>query len=130
MNQISVARLFEEKRDAFELEQLTDSLESKVPITVSDINRPGLAMAGYVENFLSERVQVIGETEIGLLATYDEEMNGVVDMGVPMTGMLRSLARRRSPAGTARSLATTMQGTWNVNSRSRAVCARCGIWSS
>jgi HPr kinase/phosphorylase len=39
---------------------------------VSDINRPGLAMAGYVENFLSERVQVIGETEIGLLASYDE----------------------------------------------------------
>jgi HPr kinase/phosphorylase len=73
MNQISVARLFEEMRDAFELEQLNGSLESAVPITVSDINRPGLAMAGYVENFLSERIQVIGETEIGLLGSFDEK---------------------------------------------------------
>lgn len=69
MNQISVNRLFEDKRDAFELELLTDNLDSKVPVTVSDINRPGLAMAGYVGNFLSERIQVIGETEIGLLAS-------------------------------------------------------------
>jgi len=73
MQRISVLRLFEEKRDAFEFEQLTATLESRVPITVSDINRPGLAMAGYTENFLSERIQVIGETEIGLLASYSPE---------------------------------------------------------
>lgn len=73
MNQISVARLFQDRQVAFELEQLTQSLESDVPVTVSDINRPGLAMAGYTENFLSERVQVIGETEIGLLASYSPE---------------------------------------------------------
>ena len=30
-------------------------------------------MAGYTENFLSERIQVIGETEIGLLASYTEK---------------------------------------------------------
>jgi HPr kinase/phosphorylase len=73
MNEIAVARLFEDRRDAFELEQLTETLESEVPITVSDINRPGLAMAGYTENFLSERIQVVGETEIGLLASYDRQ---------------------------------------------------------
>jgi len=72
MNRITVAHLFEEKLDAFEFERLTASLDSKVAITVSDINRPGLAMAGYVGNFLSERIQVIGETEIGLLASYTE----------------------------------------------------------
>jgi len=72
MNQIPVGRLFEERRSAFEFEQLSGSLDSPVPITVSDINRPGLAMAGYTENFLSERIQVVGETEIGLLASYTE----------------------------------------------------------
>jgi len=72
MNQITVSQLYHDRREALELEQLTDFLESKVPITVSDINRPGLAMAGYTENFLSERIQVVGETEIGLLASYSE----------------------------------------------------------
>ncbi len=72
MNQISVARLYEERKDAFEFEKLTASLESRVPITVSDINRPGLAIAAYTQNFLSERIQVVGETEIGLLASYSE----------------------------------------------------------
>jgi HPr kinase/phosphorylase len=73
MNQISVSRLFDDRKAAFGLEQLTSTLESDVPITVSDINRPGLAMAGYSENFLSERIQVVGETEIGLLASYSPE---------------------------------------------------------
>ena len=72
MSHLAVGRLFEEKRDSFEFELLNESLESSVPVTVSDINRPGLAMAGYVQNFLSERVQVIGETEIGLLASYSQ----------------------------------------------------------
>ncbi|HET9233045.1 MAG TPA: HPr(Ser) kinase/phosphatase [Candidatus Eisenbacteria bacterium] len=73
MNQIPVSRLFEDRKDAFEFVGMTDSLESSVPITVSDINRPGLAMAGYTGNFLSERIQVVGETEVGLLASFTAE---------------------------------------------------------
>jgi HPr kinase/phosphorylase len=69
MNQIPVSRLFDDRKDAFEFERMTDSLDSPVQITVSDINRPGLAIAGYLGNFLSERIQVIGETEVGLLAS-------------------------------------------------------------
>jgi HPr kinase/phosphorylase len=73
MNQIPVSRLFEDRKDAFEFVRMTDSLDSPVPITVSDINRPGLALAGYLGNFLSERIQVVGETEIGLLASFNPE---------------------------------------------------------
>ncbi len=73
MNQITVTRLYEDRKDAFEFEQLSSSLASEVAITVSDINRPGLAMAGYTGNFLSERIQVMGETEHGLLASYSEK---------------------------------------------------------
>lgn len=69
VREISVARLFEDKRKDLELTLLTTSLNSRVPITVSDINRPGLAMAGFVENFLVERIQVIGQTEVALLAS-------------------------------------------------------------
>ena len=32
-------------------------------ITVSEINRPGLAIAGHLENFRSERIQIIGKGE-------------------------------------------------------------------
>jgi len=73
MNQITVARLFEDRKDAFEFEPFSSNLNSEVAITVSDINRPGLAMAGYTGNFLSERIQVMGETESGLLTSYSEE---------------------------------------------------------
>ena len=65
VKEIPVARLAEQKE--LELTLLTASIESPVPITVSDINRPGLAMAGFVENFLVERIQVIGQTEVALL---------------------------------------------------------------
>ncbi|MCK5219459.1 HPr kinase/phosphorylase, partial [bacterium] len=36
-------------------------------ITVPDINRPGLALAGYYDYFAFERIQVLGRTEISFL---------------------------------------------------------------
>ncbi|HEX7880843.1 MAG TPA: HPr(Ser) kinase/phosphatase [Candidatus Eisenbacteria bacterium] len=71
VKEIPVAQLIEQKE--LELTLLTESIESTVPITVSDINRPGLAMAGFVENFLVERIQVIGQTEVALLDSLDED---------------------------------------------------------
>jgi HPr kinase/phosphorylase len=40
-------------------------------VTVSDINRPGLALTGFVENFLWERILIFGDTEIRYLSTLD-----------------------------------------------------------
>ncbi len=71
---LPVSKLFEDKRVDLELTQLTESLDGAVPITVSDINRPGLAMAGFVENFLVERIQVIGQTEVALMASMPENV--------------------------------------------------------
>jgi HPr kinase/phosphorylase len=34
-------------------------------------------MSGYTENFLNERLQVVGETEIGLLASYDDRQREI-----------------------------------------------------
>jgi HPr kinase/phosphorylase len=69
MQTLSVARLFEEQRQELQFEQLTETLASRVEITVSDINRPGMALMGFVENFLPERVQILAQTEMSYLAT-------------------------------------------------------------
>ena len=71
MQTLSVARLFEDQHQELQLEQLTESLASNLEITVSDIHRPGMALMGFVENFLPERIQVLAQTEFTYLATLD-----------------------------------------------------------
>jgi HPr kinase/phosphorylase len=70
---LSVARLFEDQRQDLQLESLTESLASRQEITVSDINRPGMALMGFVENFLPERIQILAQTELTYLATLSPE---------------------------------------------------------
>lgn len=67
--QITIAQLYEQQREPLSLEVLTKGLEAKVPIIISDINRPGMALMGYPENFLFERIQILGRTEIAYLGT-------------------------------------------------------------
>lgn len=72
MRGISVKQFFEDTREAFHLEVLTAGLESARPITVSDVHRPGLPLAGFTKNFLADRIQILGETEMLFLETLDE----------------------------------------------------------
>ena len=69
MQNLSAARLFEDQREELQLETLTESLASRREITVSDLHRPGMALMGFVENFLPERIQIIAQTELTYLAT-------------------------------------------------------------
>lgn len=69
LKSIGVARLFEDQREELQLELLSESLASRAEITVSDINRPGMALMGFVENFLPERIQILAQTELTYLAT-------------------------------------------------------------
>jgi HPr kinase/phosphorylase len=64
-----VAQLLERSGESLQLEDLGDGrgLERHVPGT--DISSPGLALAGYLERFVAERIQVLGETEITYLAS-------------------------------------------------------------
>jgi HPr kinase/phosphorylase len=66
---LSAARLYEDQRHELQLDPLTESLASRREITVSDIHRPGMALMGFVENFLPERIQIIAQTELTYLAT-------------------------------------------------------------
>jgi HPr kinase/phosphorylase len=69
LKSLSVARLFEDQREDLQLELISEGLASRCEITVSDINRPGMALMGFVENFLPERIQILAQTELTYLAT-------------------------------------------------------------
>jgi HPr kinase/phosphorylase len=62
--ELSVKEFFERTRELLSLEMVNDVFEGQLPITVKDVHRPGLALAGFMQNYLNERVQILGETEI------------------------------------------------------------------
>ncbi|MEO0089250.1 MAG: HPr(Ser) kinase/phosphatase [candidate division WOR-3 bacterium] len=69
---IKVNELYSEKKEDLNLKLINEDGIEKREIVSVDINRPGLALAGYTEIFLSERIQIMGRTEIGYLATLEE----------------------------------------------------------
>jgi len=54
---------------SLQLEDLGDGKGLERVIPGADISSPGLALAGYVDRFVAERLQVLGETEITYLAS-------------------------------------------------------------
>ena len=70
---LTVAQLYEQQKDQLSLDLLSGGLDSRVPITVSDIHRPGMALMGFTENFLADRIQIIGRTEVSYCATLSEK---------------------------------------------------------
>ncbi len=66
---LSVNELFEETKETLSFELINGVIEGQLPVSVKDIHRPGLALAGFVQNYLNERIQILGETEILYLNT-------------------------------------------------------------
>lgn len=64
--------LTKELLEAFRFEQVVDHAALDRPITGSDLNRPGLLLAGFLKFFPKERVQVLGRTEISFLEQMSE----------------------------------------------------------
>jgi len=75
MKKLTVKTLFNEKGKEFKLDVLTgqERLGNKF-ITSYDIFRPGLALAGYTDYFLGERIVVIGKTEVAFLKTLKQSV--------------------------------------------------------
>jgi HPr kinase/phosphorylase len=73
MENITVEKLYKERKDFLELTLLTceDGLKKKIPN--NEVHRPGLALSGYTERFAHERTQVIGETEMSFLQNLDSD---------------------------------------------------------
>jgi HPr kinase/phosphorylase len=68
---LTVGRLIERMRDALQLEHVGATGGLDRLIENPDVSSPGLAVAGYVDRFPSQRLQVLGETEIMYLRSLD-----------------------------------------------------------
>ncbi|MEO7502629.1 MAG: HPr(Ser) kinase/phosphatase [Gemmatimonadaceae bacterium] len=68
---LTVGQFLERSGDSLQLEDLGDGRGLDRSIPGADLSSPGLALAGYVERFVAERLQVLGETEITYLASLD-----------------------------------------------------------
>jgi HPr kinase/phosphorylase len=69
---VTVAELVEARGAAWKLTLLTGGAALANGITVARIQKPGLALAGYLPQIHPERVQVVGNTELGYLRTLSE----------------------------------------------------------
>jgi HPr kinase/phosphorylase len=72
----TVGRLYEMMREALQLELIGEDAGLQREIKLSEVSSPGLVLAGYVERFPVQRVQVFGQTEItylGSLAAADRK---------------------------------------------------------
>lgn len=68
---LTVGQFLERSGDSLQLEDLGEGRGLDRDIPGADLSSPGLALAGYVERFVAERLQVLGETEITYLASLD-----------------------------------------------------------
>jgi HPr kinase/phosphorylase len=85
---ITVGYLYEAGKERFKLKQLTGEVGFDNLISDKNIHRPGLALAGYVELFTYDRVQVFGNTEVRYLHHLSLEqrikaMNTILQFSIP-----------------------------------------------
>lgn len=72
MADITVQSLYTELQDRLGLSALAPIPDQPVPVVAADVHRPGMAVMGFTENFLPERIQIMGESEMAYLSTLDE----------------------------------------------------------
>jgi HPr kinase/phosphorylase len=70
---VTIAELVEARGAAWTLTVLAGEKALANAVSVPRIQKPGLALAGYLPQIHAERVQVVGNTELGYLATLDPE---------------------------------------------------------
>lgn len=93
---LTVKELYIHARELFSLELINGIEEGPLDVTVNDIHRPGLALTGFMQNFLNERIQILGETEILFINTRAGEekraaVERIVSVPIPCIIVTRSL---------------------------------------
>jgi HPr kinase/phosphorylase len=71
VNNPTVAEFLETKREALNLELLTDGADLRRPIRAPQVSSPGLILAGHPDRFPGGRMLVLGETEMSFLAALE-----------------------------------------------------------
>jgi HPr kinase/phosphorylase len=79
-----------------ELEVLAGFQGMGRPVFTSDVNRPGLALSGYLEYFANDRVQILGNTEIHFMekqstAVLQRRLAGMFSFEIPTFLLSRNL---------------------------------------
>jgi len=69
MAKITVETIYNEMQKQLSLEIVNGPHSFKHEITEGDLHRPGLALTGFVKIFTHERVQILGNAEMGYLST-------------------------------------------------------------
>jgi len=64
---VTVGKLLQTFGESLSLSDIGSGIGLDTEIPNSDVSSPGLALAGYVDRFVAERLQVLGETEITYL---------------------------------------------------------------
>ncbi len=70
---LTVGQLFERMKVPLELELLGPAVGLDREITSPEASSPGLVLAGYINRFPYQRIQVLGETEISYLQALDDQ---------------------------------------------------------
>ncbi|MGC9362512.1 MAG: HPr(Ser) kinase/phosphatase [Candidatus Syntrophosphaera sp.] len=73
MKEITIREFFDYKKKDLALSLVTEPETLNRKLNSSHINRPGLALAGYLEVFVSDCIQILGETEVHYLQSLNEE---------------------------------------------------------
>ncbi|HSM50824.1 MAG TPA: hypothetical protein VLA75_05425, partial [Thermoanaerobaculia bacterium] len=94
---VRVAELLgDELRDlSFELVAGSDRLDNR--ISNPRVQKPGLAFAGYLCYIKPGRVQIVGESEVGYLATLDPELRvercaRIFELAIPVVVVTKGIA--------------------------------------
>lgn len=89
---ITVSQLIDKFKERLQIEfepcAATENSENKL-VTEADLHRPGLALAGYVDLFTHQRIQVIGNTECNFLSNLTleektESFSKLVSFDIPV----------------------------------------------
>ncbi len=93
---IAVARLLEYMGQDLELETIAGFQGLGRQVMTSDVNRPGLALSGYLEYFANDRVQILGNTEIHYMerlspAALSSVLSSMFSFEIPVFVLSRNL---------------------------------------
>jgi HPr kinase/phosphorylase len=70
---LTVRRLFEERRNYLKIKLLSGKSGLNNKILKARLQRPGLALSGYMDKLDPDRIQVLGSTELDYLASLEEQ---------------------------------------------------------
>ena len=74
MKSITIREIFDLKKKDLALSLLTEPESLGKKLNSPNLNRPGLALAGYLDVFAADRIQIMGEVEVRYLQSLKEDV--------------------------------------------------------